>query len=120
MAYDFLRYTNDNKIKGRILTLLDLKAQKKYGLIGKLYTFVIRIKRSLKKEQAFLIILKGKHLAKDNKTRWNSYGTMIKTSLFPQVRQAINRWFDERSHDQPKDKRLTKEDQIVLKKVLLA
>jgi hypothetical protein len=63
---------------------------------------------------------KGKHLAKDNKTRWNSYGTMIKTSLFPQVRQAINRWFDERSYNQPKDERLTKEDWMVLKNVLLA
>ena len=91
--------TNDKAIEGDILTLSDLEAQKKYRPLGRLYTFVVRIKRSPKKEQAFLEMSRGKHLDQDNKTRQNLYAKIIKTALMPQVRQAINRWFNERQED---------------------
>ncbi len=42
---------------------------------------------------------------------------MLKTALQPLVRQAINRWFDERAKDQPEDERITEEDWAVIEKV---
>lgn len=60
---------------------------------------------------------KGKAISKDNKTRWNSYAIMLKTALQPPVRQAMDRWFDERAEDQPEDERITEEDWAVIEKV---
>jgi hypothetical protein len=85
--------------------------------LGRVHTFVVRRKRSPEQWQAFLAMTKGKAIPKDNKTRWNSYAIMLKTALQPPVRQAIDRWFDERAKDQPEDERITEEDWAVIEKV---
>jgi hypothetical protein len=63
---------------------------------------------------------KGKHIPRDNKTRWNSYAEMIKAALLPQVRQAINRWFLERPEDQDVSEIITDKDWVILERVSLA
>jgi hypothetical protein len=95
----------------------DLEAWKKYGPLGLIHTLVIHIKRSPEKEQAFLEMSKGTHLDRDNKTRWNLYAKMIKIALIPQVRQAINRWSDERPHGQPTDEKIMEEGWKILEQV---
>ena len=60
---------------------------------------------------------KNKAIPLDNDTRWNSMAAMIEAALTPHVRQAINRWFNERPKDQCADERITDDDQEVIKKV---
>jgi hypothetical protein len=113
----FLGFTNDEAIEGDTLTLKDLEAWKKYGALGKVHTFVVRRQRSPEQYQAFLQMSKGRAIPRDNSTRWNSMARMLKTVLEPQVRHAINRWFEERPADGKPDKVITEKDWETIEKV---
>lgn len=97
-------------------TLRDLEAWKKFGPIGKLHSFVVRTQRSTQRYQRFLVLSRGKHLARDNCTRWNSFERMISTALKPDVRSAIDRYINEYGSGEG-DEVITLSDWEVLEKV---
>ena len=68
--------------------------------------------------QRFLALSGGKHLARDNKTRWNSFDKMITTALIPKVHYALDRYIDIHGDAEDRADRLTPEDWLELEQVI--
>jgi hypothetical protein len=59
------------------------------GPLGKLHNIVVYIQRSPQRRAAFQKLSQGRHLIRDNKTRWNSWYAMIGCAIDEKVRPAI-------------------------------
>jgi hypothetical protein len=60
----------------------------------------------------------GKHLARDNKTRWNSFDNMVTTALILKVHNALDRYIDLYGDTDDRVDRLTAKDWLELEQVI--
>ena len=67
---------------------MDLWRQK--GPLGKLHNIVVFFHRSPQREETFLYLSHGKHLIRDQQTRWNSWFAMVDRAIQADIRIAID------------------------------
>ena len=67
---------------------MDLWRQK--GPLGKLHNIVVFIHCSPQREETFLYLSHGKHLIRDQQTRWNSWFAMVDRAIQADIRIAID------------------------------
>jgi hypothetical protein len=65
--------------------------------------------------QRFLKLSKGLRLARDNKTRWNSWAKALKVALSPQLYDAILAYFDQYIDDECRLDELSEDDWELLR-----
>jgi hypothetical protein len=86
---------------------------KKHCAIGRLHRFVVRMQKSPQRYHLFLVMSQGKHLPRDNSTRWNSLEKMISTAI--ELRRAIERF--QLDDIEQEDMIITERDWVELEKV---
>jgi len=69
------------------------------GPLGKLHNIVVYIQRSPQRLAAFLKLNSGKRLARDNKTRWNSWYSMLDSAIQERTRLAIDLYCHQAGQD---------------------
>jgi hypothetical protein len=84
------------------------------GPLGKLHNLVVYIQRSPQRMASFLLLSQGKRLARDNKTRWNSWHYMINQAL--PLRPAIDVYCAQTGQDLKADA-LTNHDWLTLQHI---
>lgn len=87
---------------------------RKKGPLGKLHNIVVYIQRSPQRMASFLVLSQGKRLARDNKTRWNSWYHMIHQALL--LRPAVDVYCAQTGQDLTADL-LTNEDWLTLQHI---
>jgi hypothetical protein len=71
-------------------TELEMDLWRQKGPLGKLHDIVVFIQRSPQREETFLQLSHGRHLIRDQQTRWNSCYTMIDRAIQADIRIAID------------------------------
>jgi hypothetical protein len=64
------------------------------GPLGMLHNFIVYLQASPQRMQRFLKLSKGRRLARDNKTRWNSWAKALKIALSHPCYEAIKAYFE--------------------------
>ena len=67
-----------------------METWRRKGPLGKLHNIVVYIQRSPQRRSAFQKLSQGRRLLRDNKTRWNSWFSMITSALHEDVKPAID------------------------------
>ena len=100
--YSFLFVTDkenidDHEYDIHKIKLADIEKWRRKGPLGKLHNFVVYIQGSIPRENKFLLLSHGKHLHRDNSTRWNSWYQMLKscTSLKQAITNYYSKYIDE-------------------------
>lgn len=83
---------------------------RKLGPLGKLHNFIVYIQSSPQRMQKFLILSEYRRLARDNKTRWNSWERALRIATDSKMCDAINTYFDDYIEEECNLDRLTPED----------
>jgi hypothetical protein len=78
-----------NNTASSIPSQLEMDTWRRKGPLGKLHNIVVYIQRSPQRRAAFQKLSQGRHLIRDNKTRWNSWYAMIGCAIDEKVRPAI-------------------------------
>ena len=86
------------------------------GPLGKLHNIVVFIQRSPQRKELFLQLSHGRHLVRDQQTRWNSWFAMIDRALQPDLKIAIDLYCFHYKADAQLDT-LTTEDWIRLEHI---
>ena len=73
-----------------IPTDLEMEIWRQKGPLGKLHNIVVFIQRSPQREEGFLQLSHGKHLLRDQQTRWNSWFAMIDRAIQTDIKVAID------------------------------
>lgn len=63
--------------------------------MGKLHNFTVYLQASVQRLQDFLRLSKGRRLARDNTTRWNSWQKAIKLATTSPCHEAILAYFED-------------------------
>jgi hypothetical protein len=82
---------------------LEMNTWRRKGPLGKLHNIVVYIQRSPQRRAAFQKLSQGRHLIRDNKTRWNSWYAMIGCAIDEKVRPAIELYCYQNQADIGKD-----------------
>jgi hAT family C-terminal dimerisation region len=69
--------------------LAAVKEWRKKGPLGKLHNAVVHAQCSPQRLQDFIKLSHGRHPVRDNKTRWNSWATMLTANTKPQLLEAF-------------------------------
>ena len=77
------------QLASSIPSQLEMDTWRRKGPLGKLHNIVVYIQRSPQRRAAFQKLSQGRHLIRDNKTRWNSWYAMIGCAIDEKVRPAI-------------------------------
>jgi hypothetical protein len=67
-----------------------------------LYNFIVYLQASVQCLQDFLCLSKGRRLARDNTTRWNSWQKAIKLATTSPCHEAILAYFEDYADDECK------------------
>jgi hypothetical protein len=82
----------DDSSKKYNISLEEIEQWRRQGPLGKLHNFVVYIHGSVRREQQFWELSHGLRLARDNKTRWNSWYNMLQVAL--NLKDAILEYYD--------------------------
>jgi hypothetical protein len=96
-------------------TLQDIEDWRKKGALGKLHNFIVFIQRSVQRIQKFLSLSSGRHLARDNSTRWNSWYHMLEVALL--LQDIIEEYFLTYMENEIKADRLTPDEWNTLQEI---
>ena len=66
---------------------------RKLGPLGKLHNFIIHIGRTAQRKKQWRAISRGRNIARDNGTRWNSWHKMISEAIA--LQKAVDRFFEQ-------------------------
>ena len=66
---------------------------RKLGPLGKLHNFVIHIGCTAQRKQQWKAISRGRNIARDNGTRWNSWYKMLGEAIT--LHKAVDRFFEQ-------------------------
>ena len=66
---------------------------RKLGPLGKLHNFVIYIGCTAQWKQQWKAISRGRNIARDNRTRWNSWYKMLGEAIT--LHKAVDRFFEQ-------------------------
>jgi hypothetical protein len=108
-VHSFLFVTDSENLEDDTLGACEIKEQlklidqwRKHGPLGMLHNFIVYLQASPQRMQRFLKLSKGHRLARDNKTRWNSWAKALKIALSHPLYDAIKAYFkqfvDEKCH----------------------
>jgi hypothetical protein len=103
----------NNQDTSYLPTELEMENWRQKGPLGKLHNIVVYIQRSPQRLAAFLKLSSGKRLVRDNKTRWNSWYTMIDCAIQERLRLAIDLYCHQAGREIEADC-LSSDDWIVL------
>jgi hypothetical protein len=92
-----------NNTASSIPSQLEMDTWRRKGPLGKLHNIVVYIQRSPQRRAAFQKLSQGRHLIRDNKTRWNSWYTMIGCAIDEKVRPAIELYCHQNQADMAED-----------------
>lgn len=97
-AQSFLFVTDKEMIELRpdeeVLTLDEIATWRAKGCLGQLHNIVVWIQTSPQRMNRFLALSRNHRLARDNKTRWNSWYNMIRIATTKPCHQAIIEYFE--------------------------
>jgi hypothetical protein len=96
-------------------TLQEIEDWRKKGALGKLHNFVVFIQRSVQRIQHFLALSSGRHLARDNSTRWNSWYHMLEVAIL--LQDVIEEYFMIHGEDEIKLDRLNAMEWSTLREI---
>ena len=82
-----------------------------------LHNFIVYLQASPQRMQRFLKLSKGHRLARDNKTRWNSWAKALKLALSHPLHDAIKAYFEQFVDDECCLDELLDEDQELLRHI---
>ena len=101
-VHSFLFVTDSENLEDDTLETGEIKEQlklieewRKKGPLGKLHNFIVYLQASPQRMQRFLKLSKGARLARDNKTRWNSWAKALKIALSNPLYDAIKAYFEQ-------------------------
>lgn len=84
-------------------TLTELEVWRKKGCLGQLHNIVVWFQGNPQRMNRFLALSRGRRLARDNETRWNSWYNMIRVATTVPCKKAIIEYFELYSDDCPSD-----------------
>lgn len=97
----FLFVTDSENLENDELNTREVREQLKLiekwrvlGPLGMLHNFIVYLQASPQRMQRFLKLSKGRRLARDNKTRWNSWAKALKIALSHPCYEAIKAYFE--------------------------
>lgn len=90
---------------------------RKFGPLGMLHNFIVYLQASPQRMQKFLKLSKGYRLARDNKTRWNSWAKALKIATSHPLCEAIQQYFELYIDDDCRLDRLSENDWSLLRHI---
>ena len=66
---------------------------RRLGPLGKLHNFVTHIGRTAQRKKQWKAISRGRNIARDNGTRWNSWDKMLSEAI--PLQKAVDRFFQQ-------------------------
>jgi hypothetical protein len=101
-VHSFLFVTDSENLEDDELGTTEIREQlqllgewRQKGPLGKLHNFIVYLQVSPQCMQRFLALSKGRRLARDNKTRWNSWAKALKITTSHPCYEAIKAYFEE-------------------------
>ena len=88
---------------------------RRLGPLGKLHNFVTYIGRTPQRKKQWRAISRGKNIARDNGTRWNSWDKMLREAI--PLQKAMDRYFEQYPDKELDLDRLLAEDWTLLTNV---
>ena len=98
-----------------LVTLKEIKEQRKKGPLRKLYNFVVFLAQSTQRLYYFLKFLLNYRILRDNSTRWNSQYIMLDVAY--NLRQVIEDFIDEYATADLLNDRLNNDEQEIIEKI---
>ena len=103
--------------KGKKDALKAIEGWRKKGPLGKLHNFIVYLQASVQRLQDFLRLSKGRRLARDNTTRWNSWQKAIKLATTSPCHEAILAYFEDYADDECRLDELSEDEWYLLLEV---
>lgn len=123
-VHSFLFVTDSENLEDDKLEAKEAKEQLKLidewrakGPLGMLHNFIVYLQLSPQRMQRFLRLSKGHRLARDNKTRWNSWEKALKIATAHPCYEAIKLYFEEYVDDDCRFDQLSDEDWELLREI---
>ena len=88
---------------------------RRLGPLGKLHNFVTHIGRTPQRKKQWKAISRGRNIARDNGTRWNSWDKMLGEAIT--LQKAVDRFFEQHPEKELDLDRLSAEDWTLLANV---
>ena len=108
-------YNNPGIAEAVLPTEKELEAWQKKGPLGKLHNLVVHIQHMPQHYAWFSALSYGLGLCRDNSTCWNSWKAAIDHTLWPQIKEAIQRYYEQ--YQENEADQLSSQDWAALEKI---